>query len=88
MFALGVANLFGLPAPVYAVTVPVLAPSITPRAAACERSSLAAKVDKSGPDTIIQDQRLANYEARLRQEGSVHSPDCHGWCQCPAQCWR
>ncbi len=28
-------------------------------------------VDKSGSDTALQDQRLANYEVRLRQEGSV-----------------
>ncbi len=28
-------------------------------------------VEKIGPDTVLQDQCLANYEARLRQEGSV-----------------
>ncbi len=40
-------------------------------AAAHARSTPAARVDKSGTETALQDQRLANYEARLKQEGSV-----------------
>ncbi len=33
-------------------------------------STLEARVDKSAPDTILQDQRLANYEANPMQEGA------------------
>ncbi len=67
----GVPNLFGLLAPVYAGTVPAGAFSTTPAAAVHVRSAPAARVDKSGLETALQDQRLANYEARLSQEGSV-----------------
>ena len=57
---LTVSNLFGLSAPVYAGTVPAGAPSTAP----------AARVD-NGSETALRYQRLANYAARLRQEGSV-----------------
>ena len=40
-------------------------------AAARARSAPAARVDKSGTETALRDRRLANYEARLKQEGSV-----------------
>ncbi len=67
----GVPNLFGLPAPVYAGTVLAGAPNTAPTAAARARSAPAASVDKSGTQTALQDQRLTNYEARLRQEDLV-----------------
>ncbi len=67
----GVPNLFGLPAPVYAGTVPAGASNAAPMAAAHARSAPAARVDKSGTETALRDRRLANYEARLRQEGLV-----------------
>ncbi len=67
----GVPNLFGLPAPVYAGTVPAGALNTTPTAAACNRRAPVARVEKSGSETTLQDQCLANYEARLRPEGSV-----------------
>ncbi len=67
----GVTNLYGLPAPVYAGTVPVGVSSTVPTAAVCTRSALASRVDKSGSETALRDQRLANYEARLSQEGLV-----------------
>ncbi len=44
----GVPNLFGLPAPVYAGTVPAGAPNTVPVAAALEKSAPAARVEKSG----------------------------------------
>ncbi len=66
-----VPNLFGLPAPVYAATVPAVAPNTIPMAAASARSAHAARIDKSGTETALQDQRMANYEAKLKQEGSV-----------------
>ncbi len=66
----GVPNLFGLPAPVYVGTVPGGTPSTGRTAAARARSAPVARVDNSGSDTALQGQRLANYEARLRQEGS------------------
>ncbi len=66
-----VPNLFGLPAPVYARTVLAGAPNTTPMTAACTRSAPAARVNKSGTETALWDQRLANYEAKLRHEGSV-----------------
>ncbi len=40
-------------------------------AAAHARSAPAARVDKNGTETALQDWRLANYEARLKQEGPV-----------------
>ena len=64
-------NLFGLPAPVHAGTVPARATNTVPTAAAHARSAPAARVDKSGIDTALQDRRLANYEAKLRQEELV-----------------
>ncbi len=64
-------NLFGLPAPVYAGTVPAGASYTTPMAAVSARSAPAARVDKSGTETALRDKRLANYKARLRQEGLV-----------------
>ncbi len=64
----GVPNLFGLPAPVHTETVPAGASNTIPTAAACARSAPAARVDKSGNETALQDQRLANYKARLKQE--------------------
>ncbi len=67
----GVPNLFSLPAPVYAGTVLGGAPNTAPTAAARARSAAAARVDKSGTETTLQDKRMANYEARLRQEGSA-----------------
>ncbi len=67
----GTPNLFGLPASLHAGTVPTRAPYIAPTAAAHARSALTASVDKSGSDTVLQDQRLANYEPRLRQESLV-----------------
>ncbi len=67
----GVPNLLGLPAPVYAGTVLAGALSTAPMAAAHARGAPAARVDKSGSGTTLRDQRLANYEARLRQESSV-----------------
>ncbi len=66
-----VPNLFGLPAPVYAGTVPSGASYTTPMAAVSARSAPAARVDKSGTETALRDKRLANYKARLRQEGLV-----------------
>ncbi len=66
-----VPNLFGLPASVYADAVPAGAPNTGSTAAACARSAPAARVDKNGTETALQDQRLAICEARLRQEGSV-----------------
>ncbi len=67
----GVPNLFGLPAPVYARIVPPGASITAPTATACTRSTHAARVDKCGTETTLRDRRLANYEARLKQEGSV-----------------
>ena len=64
-------NLFGLPAPVYAGTVPAGTSNSAPTAAVRTRSTPAARVDKSGTETALRDQRLANYEARLKQKGSV-----------------
>ncbi len=49
----GVPNLFGLPAPVYAGTVPAGAPNTTPTAAAHARSAPAARVNKSGTETDL-----------------------------------
>ena len=62
---------FVLHAPVYAGTVPAGAPNTAPTAAAHARSAPAARVDKSGTGTTLRGQRLANYKARLKQEGSV-----------------
>ena len=67
----GVPNLFGLPAPVHAGAVPAGATNTIPTAAARARSAPAARVDKSGIDTALRDQRLANYEAKLKQEDPV-----------------
>ncbi len=67
----GVPNLFGLPAPVQAGTVPAGATSTVPMAAARTRSAPAVQVDKSGIDTSLQDRRLANYEAKLKQDEPV-----------------
>ncbi len=67
----GVPNLFNLPAPVQAGTVPARAINTVPMAAAHARSAPAGRVDKSGIDTTFQDQRLANYEAKLQQEEPV-----------------
>ncbi len=67
----GVPNLFGLPAPVHAGTVPAGATNTIPTAAACARSAPAAWVNKSGIDTALRERRLANYEAELKQEGPV-----------------
>ncbi len=67
----GLPNLFGLPAPVYAGTVPDVASNTAPTAAARTRSAPTARIDKSGTETALQDQCLANYEAKLRQEGSL-----------------
>ncbi len=53
--------------------MPAGAPNTAPTAAARARSAPAATVDKSGTETAVRGQRLANYEARLRQEGSVSS---------------
>ncbi len=66
-----VPNLFGLPAPVHAGTVPAGASNTIPMAAAHARSAPAARVDKSGSETALRDRRLANYEARLKQEEPV-----------------
>ncbi len=66
-----VPNLFGLPAPVHAGTVPAGASNTVLTDAVRARSTPAARVDKSGTDTALQDRRLANYEARLKQEGPV-----------------
>ena len=38
---------------------------------ACQKRSCSQKVDKSGIDTALRDRRLANYEARLKQEEPV-----------------
>ena len=67
----GVPNLFGLPVPVHAGTVPARATSTVPTAAAHARSAPAARVDKSGIDTALRDRRLANCEAKLKQEEAV-----------------
>ncbi len=67
----GVPNLFGLPAPVHAGTVPAGATHTVPTAAARARSAPAARVDKSGICTALQDRRLANYTAKLKQEEPV-----------------
>ncbi len=64
----GVPNLFGLPAPVHAGTVPAGATNTVHTAAARARSAPAAWVDKSGIDTALRERRLANYEAKLKQE--------------------
>ncbi len=45
------------------------APCIVPMAATYARNAPVARDDKSGTDTILQHQGLADYEARLRQEG-------------------
>ncbi len=67
----GVPNLFGLPAPVHAGTVPARATNTVPMAAAHARSAPAARVDQSGLDTALRHQRLAIYEAKLKQEEQV-----------------
>ncbi len=67
----GVPNLFGPPAPVYTGTVPAGASNTAPTAAAHARSAPALRVDKSGTETVLQDRRLANYEASHKQVGSV-----------------
>ncbi len=59
----GVPNLVGLPAPVYAGTVLAGAPNTAPIAAACTRRAPPARVDKSGSETDLRDQHLANYQA-------------------------
>ncbi len=64
----GVPNLFRLPAPVHAGTVPAGATNTVPTAAARARSTPAARVDKSGIDTALRDRRLTNYEAKLKLE--------------------
>ena len=51
----GVPNLFGLPAPVHAGTVPARASNTVPTAAARARSAPAARVDKSGIYTALRD---------------------------------
>ncbi len=66
-----VPNMFSLPAPVYNGTVPAGASSTANTAAAHARSAPAARVDKSGTETALHDRHLANYEARLKQEGPV-----------------
>ena len=65
-----VPNLFGLPAPVHTGTAPAGASNTVPTAAERVRSTPAAKVNKSGNETALRDRRLANYEARLKQEES------------------
>ncbi len=67
----GVPNLFGVPAPIDAGIVPARASNTVPTAAAHARSAPAARVDKSGIDTALRDRRLANYEARLKQEEPI-----------------
>ncbi len=67
----GVPNLFGLPAPVHAGIVPAGATNTVPVAATHARSATAAQGDKSGTDTALRDRRLANYEAKLKQEEPV-----------------
>ncbi len=67
----GVSNLFGLPAPVHTGTVLAGSSNTTPMAAARARSTPVARIDKSGTETALRDRRLANYEARLKQEGPV-----------------
>ncbi len=62
----GMPNLFGLPAPVYAGTVPSGASNTAPTGAARARSAPAATVDKSGTETSLQDRHLAIREARLK----------------------
>ncbi len=49
----GVPNLFGLLAPVHAVTVPAGASNPAPTAAECARSAPAARVDKGGTETAL-----------------------------------
>ncbi len=66
-------NLFSLPAPVYTGTVLGGTPNTAPTAAARTRSAPAASFDQNGTETALQDRCLANYEARLRQEGSASS---------------
>ncbi len=66
-----VPNLFGLPAPVHVGTVPAEELNTVPMAAARARRAPAARVDKSGTETALRDRRLANYEARLKQEEPV-----------------
>ena len=67
----GVNNLLGLPAPVHTGTVLAGASNTVLTAAAHARSTPAARVDKSGTETALRDRRLANYEARLKQEEPV-----------------
>ncbi len=67
----GMPNLFGLPAPVHTGTVPAGASNTVLTAAAHARRAPAARVDKSGTKTALRDRHLANYEARLKQEGPV-----------------
>ncbi len=67
----GVPNLFGLPAPVYAGAVPDVAPTTVPTAAVHARSAREARIDKGETETALQDQRLANYQAKLMQEDLV-----------------
>ncbi len=51
----GVPNLFGVPAPGYAGTVPAEAPSTAPTAAVRTRSAPAARVNKSGTEPTLRD---------------------------------
>ena len=51
----GVPNLFGLPAPVHAGTVPAGATSTVPTAAERARGAPAARVNKRGIDTALRD---------------------------------
>ncbi len=81
----GVPNLFCLPAPVYAGTVPAGASNTAPMAAVRTRNAPAARVDKSETETAFRDRRLANYEVRLKQEGSV-SPVPNAVASANAQC--
>ncbi len=51
--------------------MPAEAANTVPMAAVHARSAPAARVDKSGLDTALRDRRLANYEAKLKQEEPV-----------------
>ncbi len=46
-------------------------PPLSTRAAAHAKSAPAARVNKRGTDTALRDQRLAKYEAKLKQEEPV-----------------
>ncbi len=66
----GMPNLFGLPVHALSEAAQVRTPFVVPVAATHARSAPATRVDKNGTGSVVRDQRLADYEARLRLEES------------------